>query len=103
MIILMSINEYFLNMKNLISNSYFIYFYENDARGALEVETEKHKKDLRRTRAHQLQVGDHVRVQLSQLQPQIRHKLKEGQQKYVNARFSLEVYTIVRVSLVIGF
>jgi transposase InsO family protein len=75
-----------------------LYFYENDARGALEVETEKHKKDLRRTRAQQLQVGDHVRVELSQLQPQIRQKLKEGQQKYVNARFSLEVYTIVRVN-----
>jgi len=73
-------------------------YFEEETKDALSIEREKHKQDLKKTRGQQLKIGDKVRIALSAIEPSIRAKIKEGNQKLVNAHFSLEVYTIYRVN-----
>jgi len=42
-----------------------------------------------------LNIGDKVRMNLSLLYPELREKIKQGNTKYVIAKFSNEIYTVV--------
>jgi transposase InsO family protein len=77
-----------------------IYFDENrqGEHNALEMEREKHKRDLRKTKAEQFHIGDRVRIAQTRLYSEVRAKIKEGNQKLINAYFDIHVYTVFRVN-----
>jgi len=55
----------------------------------------KREEEMEINHNDRLEIGDRVRVALSSIQPEIRKKIKENQQKYVIARYSHEIYRVV--------
>jgi transposase InsO family protein len=58
---------------------------------------DKKKRTIETAKSNALQVGDKVRVSLNEIETKIHKKNKQGLQKYVIARFSYEIYTIVKI------
>jgi len=56
--------------------------------------SENAKKDVARNTTQEFQLGDYVRVKLSQLYSQIRKMIKDGQKKYIVVKYSPEIYVI---------
>lgn len=53
------------------------------------------EREIQRQNPDMLQVGDHVRVAMSQLEGQVRRRIKDGRFKTISVRYSPEIYTIV--------
>ena len=55
---------------------------------------EKARKDVLKNTTVELEVGDHVRVKLSQLYSQVRKMVKDNDKKYIVVKYSPEIYVI---------
>lgn len=55
----------------------------------------RREEEMKINHNDRLEIGDKVRVALSSIQPEIRKKIKENQQKYVIARYTHEIYRVV--------
>ena len=58
---------------------------------------ERAKKNVDKNRTVELEVGDYVRVKLSQLYSQIRKMIKDQDKKYIVVKYSPEIYIIDKV------
>jgi hypothetical protein len=56
--------------------------------------SEKARKDVLKNTTKEFQLGDYVRVKLSQLYSQIRKMVKDGDKKYIVVKYSPEIYVI---------
>jgi hypothetical protein len=56
--------------------------------------SEKARKDVLKNTTKEFQLGDYVRVKLSQLYSQIRKTVKDGEKKYIVVKYSPEIYVI---------
>jgi hypothetical protein len=59
--------------------------------------SEKARKDVLKNTTQELQLGDYVRVKLSQLYSQIRKMVKDGDKKYIVVKYSPEIYVIDKI------
>jgi hypothetical protein len=57
----------------------------------------KAKQNVLKNKTKEFNVGDYVRVKLSQLYSQIRKMVKQGDKKYIVVKYSPEIYEIDRV------
>jgi len=55
---------------------------------------EKARKDVLKNTTQEFELGDYVRVKLSQLYSQIRKMVKDGDKKYIVVKYSPEIYVI---------
>ena len=58
---------------------------------------EKAKRNVLKNKTKEFNVGDYVRVKLSQLYSQIRQMVKQGDKKYIVVKYSPEIYEIDKV------
>ena len=58
---------------------------------------ERAKKNVDKNRTVELEVGDYVRVKLSQLYSQIRKMIKDQDKKYIVVKYSPEIYIIDKI------
>jgi hypothetical protein len=58
---------------------------------------ERAKKNVEKNRTVELEVGDYVRVKLSQLYSQIRKMVKDNDKKYIVVKYSPEIYIIDKI------
>ena len=58
---------------------------------------EKARRNVEKNTTQELQVGDYVRVKMSQLYSQVRKMIKDGDKKYVTVKYSPEIYVIDHV------
>ena len=56
--------------------------------------SEKARKDVLKNTTQEFELGDYVRVKLSQLYSQIRKMVKDNQKKYIVVKYSPEIYVI---------
>jgi hypothetical protein len=68
-----------------------------DNRNVAENIREKARKNVAKNKTVELNVGDYVRVKLSQLYSQIRKMVKAGDKKYIVVKYSPEIYIIDKV------
>jgi hypothetical protein len=59
--------------------------------------SERARKDVLKNTTQELELGDYVRVKLSQLYSQIRKMVKDNQKKYIVVKYSPEIYVIDKI------
>jgi hypothetical protein len=59
--------------------------------------SEKARKDVLKNTTQEFELGDYVRVKLSQLYSQIRKMVKDGEKKYIVVKYSPEIYVIDKI------